>query len=166
MAIITAGDFTGKFDLNIAGYKTTDMDVYIERYEVNYLVEMLGKELYDIFIVEIEIPIIDPIYEKLLLPFIEQPNYEIINSKGVSDMLLGFIYFEWQRDQIVQQTANGAVKIKGTNSERAGIQNSNIFGRYNESIKTYKAIQEYITLNSDIYPTFKGVDKDISYISW
>lgn len=164
MALVQPGDFTGKFSITLNGYKTTDFATYIERYEPILLAELLGVELYNLFIVDIELPLPDEIYTKLKEPFMEQPNCEILNSYGIVDMLCGFIYFLWLRDEKVQQTINGGAKLKGENSERSG--DSDLFQRYNESVDTYKAIQSYIMENSDVYPTFKGIEKGYAYMSW
>jgi hypothetical protein len=165
MSFITLGDFTGKFTIVTNGYKSSDIQEYIDLYEKSYLVNLLGLELYDLFIIGMALPIPDPIYVKIYDALFYQ-DCELIESKGIKKMLLGFIYFQWCRDEKVQQTINGAIKIKSELSERAGNQNSNIFGRYNDSIETYQNIQKYINLNLDIYPTFKGIEKGFAYITW
>ena len=165
MAYITVADFVNKFEIHTIDIDDAKLTAYIDRYEMIYLVEMLGKELYDLFIQGV----IDEeaIYETLYNPFVEQLSCgEILNSRGVEDMLLGFIYFEFQRDAKVQQTNIGTVKMKSENSERAGNLNTNIFGRYNESVDTFKAIQQYILENDSVYPTFRGIEKGYSYLTY
>lgn len=167
MAFVSDGDFVGKFSLTTNGYETTDLNIYIERYEKKYLVELFGLELYELWFASVELPLPEPIYTKLKDAFFDQLECgEILESKGIQDMLLGFIYFHWLRDSKVTQTINGGVKVQSELSERGGNQNSNLFGRYNESIDTYKAIQRYILENDDIYPTFKGVEKNYAYLTW
>lgn len=165
MAYITTTDFINKFEIHTIDIDDAKLTSYIDRYEMIYLIEMLGKELYDLFtqgVIDEEV-----IYETLFNPFVVQLNTgEILNSRGVVDMLLGFIYFEYQRDAKVQQTPIGTVKMKSENSERAGNQNTNIFGRYNESIDTYHAIQKYILDNESTYSTFKGIEKGYSYLTY
>lgn len=165
MAYITVEDFVNKFEIHTIGIDDEKLTAYIDRYEAIYLIEMLGKELYDLFIAGVTAG--TPIYITLYNPFVEQINCgEILNSRGVEDMLLGFTYFEYQRDAKVQQTSIGTVKMKSENSERAGNLNTNIFGRYNESIDTYKAIQQYILENISTYPTFRGIEKGYSYLTY
>jgi hypothetical protein len=164
MATILYTDFIGKFEQTVNQYTEDKLTAYIERYQTIYLIEMLGKELYDLYVQGLIDE--DPIYQFIENDFIEQSSCgEILNSRGIKDMLLGFIYFEYQRDAKTQQTINSAVKMKGENSERAGNYNTNIFGRYNESIDTYKAIQQYCMDNYSDYPTFKGIEKGYSYLT-
>jgi hypothetical protein len=164
MATITYNDFVGKFEQTVNQFTEDKLTDYITRYQTIYLIEMLGKELYDLYVQGLEDE--DEIYEFIENPFVEQLSCgTILNSRGIKDMLLGFIYFEYQRDAKVQQTINSAVKIKSENSERAGNYDTNIFGRYNESIDTYKAIQQYVIENQSVYPTFRGIEKGYSYLT-
>lgn len=158
MAIIDRAEFVNKFELHTKFTTDTKLASYIDRYEVNYLVELLGVELYNLFIADIE----NPIYDILLTEILFQDGCEIYNSKGIKDMLLGFIYFEFQRDAGKVETINSSVKIKSNVSDRASFGIRNLQSWYNESVATYKAIQAYLKLHSDVYPTFKGVDT--SYI--
>ena len=80
----------------------------------------------------------------------------------MKDMLLGFIYFEYQKDMVTQMTPNGVVKQQNENSTPISAHTT-IFGRYNESVKTFRAIQDYIMLNSSAYPKFKGKSKQYAY---
>jgi hypothetical protein len=163
MAIVERADFVNKFEIHTMGANNTKLQSYIDRYEVDYLVDLFGVELYNLFIDDIE----NVIYAKLLDPILFQTNCgKIYNSKGIKDMLLGFIYFEYQRDSRVQQTINSAVKIKSNVSERADVLSMNLYGRFNESIETFKAIQEYLQENSNDYPAFMGVDRGYIYTSY
>ena len=62
-------------------------------------------------------------------------------------MLKGFIYWEYVRDLLNQQTPYGGVKQMSENSVVVDTPHSLFWERYNESIKTYQAIQEYIYIN-------------------
>ena len=69
-------------------------------------------------ITDIVLPVPSPIYEKIFLPFIEQTDRgDILESKGMKDLLTGMIYFYYVRDQYTQMSTLGAVKNKG---ERPG----------------------------------------------
>ena len=163
MAFVVIGDFTGKFEIHTQGTTSVKLADYIDRYEESYLLDLLGVELYDLFMVD---PEIAP-YSTLVAPLKFQNSFgEIFNSKGIVDMLLGFIYFEFQRDMKVQQTVNSAVKIKSNVSDRAGILDMNLYGRYNESIETFKAIQQYIITNPTDYETFQGVERGYIYTAY
>jgi hypothetical protein len=162
MAFVEIGDFTGKFEIHTQGTTAIKLADYITRYEESYLVDMLGVELYDLLMVD---PEIAP-YSTIVEPLKFQENCEIYISRGFKDMLLGFIYFEFQRDMKVQQTVNSAVKIKSNVSDRAGILDMNLYGRFNESMETYKAIQQYVINNSADFPTFQGVERGYIYTAY
>jgi hypothetical protein len=165
MAIeITSENFTGKFSVTLNGFATADFDIYIERYKTVYLVEMLGVELYDLFIQGLIDE--DELSEKLYNSFYEQVDCNLLYSNGVIDMLVGFIYYHWLIDQKVTQSIAGGVKTKGENSTLPKNDYGYIFDRYNESIKTYKAIQQYCIDNSAVYPTFKGIGKSYKMLQW
>lgn len=166
MAILQASDFANKFEIHTNGVNLLKLTSYIERYEESYIIDMLGVELGELFLADLEEPLPYPIYTFLYEPFNYQNDYEILKSRGVVDMLLGFIYFEYLRDMKVQQTINIPVKVKGQNSDRANTLNMGLFERYNDSIVTYQAIQKYICENTEDYPTFKGVEKGYSYLSY
>lgn len=160
-------DFVNKFETHTNSINTAKLTDYIVRYKDSYLVDMLGVELYDLFIANEET---EAIYTFLKEPF----NYQledcfgnkILKSRGVIDMLLGFIYCHYQEDMNVQQTINAPVKIKGQNSERSTKLDANFYSRWNESVRTYQAIQKYCIEKESIYPTFKGQRKEYVYLAW
>ncbi len=157
---ITAISFANKFKLTLTDFNTTEIDDYILRYEVDNLVELMGKELYDLYVIGIAGS--DPIYEQLRDAFTEQlSDGTLLISKGVDDISLGVVYFYWSRDNMTQQTSNGPVSQKGENSENATLYVANIQSRWNEAVKSYDAIQRYICDNLTVYPTFKGFRKEV-----
>jgi 16S rRNA C1402 N4-methylase RsmH len=71
--------------------------------------------------------------------------------------LLGLIYFQYVKDNKTKQTMNGAVSQQTEVSTPS--DNTFLYQRYNDAVRTYQAIQIYINDNIDIYPTFAGVRK-------
>lgn len=159
MSLIIADDFTGKYEVHISQFTADKLQEYIDRYETSILNKLLGVELYNLFIANIVSPTPLPIYNKIFLPFIEQTDCgEILESKGMKDLLTGMIYFYYVRDQYTQMSTLGAVKNKGENSESTTYVMSGLNARWNEAVETYDAIQRYIELNKSAdYPTFKGL---------
>lgn len=159
MSLIIADDFTGKYEVHISQFTADKLQEYIDRYETSILNKLLGVELYNLFIANIVSPTPLPIYNKIFLPFIEQTDCgEILESKGMKDLLTGMIYFYYVRDQYTQMSTLGAVKNKGENSESTTYVMSGLNARWNEAVETYDAIQRYIELNKSVdYPTFKGL---------
>lgn len=152
----TVSDYVNKFEIHTNGVNTTKLTDYITRYEASYLVDLFGVELYNSWRADIDGGVPDPLNLFLFDPFYYQ-DCIILKSRGIKDMLLGFIYFEFLKDLKTQQTISGGVKIKGENSTKAGY--TNVQQRYNESIDTYDAIRDYCIIKCSDYPTFLGVPK-------
>jgi hypothetical protein len=148
---LTPSDFTGKFELHTGMYVQQKIVEYINRYEKRYLVDLFGQKLYDEFIKDIDPLTMEPKspnFKKLFNPFIEDVTlYETITSEGVLDMLKGFIYFEYSKDNINQQTVYGNVQQKAENSKIVNTLQTTIYGRYNEATTTFRAIRDYIYLH-------------------
>lgn len=160
---VTINDFTGKFALSTGMYANTNIQSYIDRYEDIYLTELLGVKLYDLFIADLvnSLPVTAK-YTKIFNAFKEELDIRLIISKGMKDMLVGFIYFEYMKDSITQTTPIGVVKQSTENSTPISAHTP-IYLRYNESVKSYRAIQDYIMQNLSTYPLFRGYTKQYSY---
>lgn len=156
------GDQT-KFELATGIYSNQKINKYIERYEKDYLIDLFGVELCELFYADTpgSQPLTDK-YLKLYKPFYEQIGFSLMKSKGIKDMLTGFIYFEYAKDLITETTPVGMVKPQEQNSKVISAHTP-IYLKYNESIKTYNAIQEYIMLNMNEYPEFRGRIKQYAY---
>lgn len=139
-------DFINKFELSRGMFVTNKFTSYIERYEKQYLVNLMGSDLYDQFMSDLDpndMPQ-SPNFWAIYSPFDEDWNHRILESRGIIDMLKGFIYFEYSKDLINQQTPFGNVDPKSENSEVSSTVYNMMYNRYNESVKTYTNIQMYI----------------------
>ncbi|CAB4151175.1 hypothetical protein UFOVP597_4 [uncultured Caudovirales phage] len=164
---VNSTDFIGKFEIHQGMYDVANIDAYIQKYELRYLVELLGVDLYNSYYLDANAQIdhipLNPLFKFLYDPFQYQLNMQywtILYSYGIKEMLLGFIYFEYNKDFITANTLAGNVTQKSENSEGAFLT---IYGKYNDAIKTYRAIQDYILFNSGSYPTFRGMPKQYAY---
>ena len=154
--MIVVAEFRGKFELAINNNTTSKIQSYIDRYEDIHLIELLGKELYDLFIANPA----DPEFLAISEPFTFQSDCgKVWQSQGMKSMLLGFVYFMYTRDNKTTQTTAGVVKLKADLSSVPSNMSTMNWQRYNESVDTYDAIQAYILDNESDYPTFKGVNK-------
>ena len=161
---VNTTDFIGKYAISQGVYSNLDINDYISKYELTYLVELLGVELYNLYYADAnaqldKIPL-TPIYSFIFNPFNYQDNYTLMLSKGFKEMLIGFIYFEYMRDSIATATTTSMQSQKNENSQKNILP---IYTRYNEAIITYRAIQNYIITNKQDYLTFKGVNKEFAY---
>lgn len=147
--IVTISDFTGKYQLSTGMYDTVKLQDYIDKYEKRYLIELFGANLYTEFESDLlaNVPQ-SPNFLKVFNPFYENLTFrQLIISDGIKEMLKGFIYFEYSKDLINQMTPYGNVRPISENSEPVSTLYSMIYTRYNEAIRSYKAIQTYIQVN-------------------
>ena len=157
--LVTKSDFVGVYA--IPKTINDNIDAFINEYEEQYLIDLLGVELCDLFKADLvnKIPQTD-IYLKIYNKFIEVIGCYSYTSIGLKNMLLGYLYFEITRDNNTKNTSSGQVNNVVETSVRSG--NAMLFKKHNDSIKTHKVIQEYILNNLSLYPTFKGIIKQYS----
>lgn len=150
MSLITTSDFINKWELSTGMYSTTKLTEYISRYEPQYLRQLFGVKLYNSFVSDLNanIPqspnfklVFDPLYIDENLAF-------MIESRGVLDMLKGFIYFEYAKDLLNQMTPYGNVQQTAENSVVVNTLQTMMYARYNESITSYQNIRSYMLLHT------------------
>ena len=166
MTILITDNFkNGRFKIPTNTYQETDLSQYIDNVESKYLIEMFGKELYDLFIIDLALPTAgeptDPRFIKVFEPFTDQTDGCLTISKGIKVMLEGFTYFEYSRDLSPRLTTVGSKKATSENAIDAPVD---LVSRYNQSIENYKVIQNYmLNIDPDTYPEFEGVNLDYNH---
>ena len=153
--LIDSEDFTGKHA--IAQNSFTSIDDYITRYEKEYLISLLGAELYDLFVADLTAQVPgSAIY--LSLYNVKHSDYggQVIYSRGMKEMLLGFVYFEYVREEKFRPTISGIRTNASEISREVGFDEFNLNARHNEAVSTFEAIQWYIDQNRSDYPTYNG----------
>jgi hypothetical protein len=164
---LTHIDFVGKYELHTGMYDQSKLQDYIDRYEKRYLIELLGADLYSDFSGDID-PVskepLSPNFIQIFQPFQVNVDFNrLLISEGIIDMLKGFIYFEYAKDLMNQMTPFGNVQQKSENSKLTTTLNSMMYARYNEAVKTYKAIQEFILQNTTLV-TGQVVEVDFNFV--
>ena len=169
--IVQISDFKGKYAVSQNAFDTVTLQSYIDKYETKYLYDLLGVALGDLLFADIATPFTVPttlIYQTIFNALnIDNANYSYcdqIRSNGIKEMLIGFIYFEYIRTKAFVNTPVGSVVAQNEVSNISDFSSTLIYINYNEAVKSYKSIQNYIPLYSSDYPTFNGVNK--SYNSW
>lgn len=181
MAFLTYSDFaTGKYRISMTTDTQTSVTSYITKYEKRYLQNLLGIELYNLFMASLVSNVPTGVYLTIYNEFAEDNDNSgftfqrldgtilesveggskagpIVRSEGIKEMLKGFIFFEFTRDQGVKNTPNGNVQAENENAIFVSQNEAFIKGRYNEAVDTYQAIQWYIGQHLDDYPTFNGI---------
>jgi hypothetical protein len=185
--------FTGYFRISQDVQSNLQLQSYIDKYEKKYLVDLLGYELYSLFVADIDSGTGLPqtarftvIYNELNyevnggsqynwipygLPYsIDRTSKEIpyqipTLSDGISKMLKGFVFFHYVSEMSLSITPTGVIENRNENSDKSASNRVNglIEDRFNDSIKSYKVIQRYINDNSDTYPEFMGIDKSPTF---
>lgn len=150
-----------KLPSNDLTYK--DIESVIECNEESILCDLLGKELYDLFIADLDgttnLPQTDR-FIKIYNKFFEKINDCLsLSSKGVPEMLKAFVFFSYIRDNNTHNTLIGAQGVNADNSQLMALNRTKSVRAYNEGVETYKAIQSYISNNKDVYPEYEGVKK-------
>lgn len=177
MSLLQPSDFIGIVSLSQNEFDEVQIQYYIDRFEKRYLTDLLGCDLYDDFIADLNptppVPTSVPTdvkFTAIFDPFCIDEDYDTgcqWVSEGMKDMLKFFIYFEWARDNQYTMAITGATKNTFSNSEMARIVETRAIENYNLGIKTYHAIQWYIddeNPNDYDYSKYNGVHKEI--ISW
>lgn len=157
-SITTPSDYTGQYSINKNKHNANDIQTCIDSVEELVLLELFGVDFKTIVLDGVANLV--PIYEFLFEPFNFQDSCDRIwQSKGVKEMLLGFVYWEWFATHSVAVVLDGQRENESENSKSASSLKANNEKRYNDAVQTYRAIQAYINENLDIYPEFKGKGK-------
>ncbi len=160
--LVNKTDFVGAYALSKSIADT--IDPFILKYEARYLRDLLGVELYDLFNADLtnQVPAdarFVKIYDEL---YQDETGYQI-QSEGMKNMILGFLWFEYVRSTKYKHTDTAVVVNAQEISRTAGWTEGFIYKIYNESLKTYWAIQCYVNVvDSATYPEFKGLRKKLA----
>ena len=160
---LTINDFIGFYKVSGNSHTQSELQTYIDNGEPRYLMELLGVELYNLFIADLN-PNFTPQSQRFLdifNPFSYDDDCGIVVSDGLIEMLKGFVYYDYVRDSDFFNTISGNVKHNYSNSSKARTVEYGLAERYNRALSTYIAIQDYIIKNSQTYPEYNGQAKDV-----
>lgn len=162
--ILSISDFeSGLNKVNYNSYQSSNLQWYIDKYERHYLLVLLGVDLYDLFIADLSggVPT-SAIYTSIFEPIQVQIDDDNLVNRGMKEMLTGFIYFHYVRDNMTLQATTGSKKVEGDNTRNITAISANIGLRFNDSVDDYHVIQEYIERNDSDYPDYNGQKLDYS----
>jgi hypothetical protein len=136
----------------------SDIQPYLDKYEKKYLIELLGCELYDLFIADLvggvpQTQIYIDIYNEIC----EDEGSSIVRSEGMKTMLIELVYFYIVRDLAVKKSSSGVGFNVNEVTEGPTYSGFNIVESFNEGVKNYNVIQWYMSDNHNDYPTRNGV---------
>lgn len=163
---IDADDLTGRYAIAQDSASLVEIELIIDKYEHKYLRQLLGVTLFELFKANYEAGSGTPtgIFAEIWEPFQVDEGRSVIESEGMLEMLKGFIFFEYARIQPQKNTIAGTLKQTVENAEIISFEEADIYGRYNDAIKNYNAIQWYIEKNQtdSVYQDYNGQPKTIA----
>lgn len=126
---------------------------YLDQFEIEYLQDLLGADLYAEFAIDFAILGTGPTDPKFLEIWnaFAIDSTDIKRSQGMKKMLSKFIYFEWLRDAVTKNNISGPQKNEQANSEAANMDATNIYTNYNSALETFCSIQWLILDNPNNY---------------
>lgn len=158
LPVVTTDDFNGYYKLALNEFKTEDLQLYITTFVEQYVRQIIGDAAYS--------DMVSQDFQKWLdlsngIDFVDD-NGDRKHLVGLREPLIGFIYFEYVRDNFTS-TAVGKVKGKSENSERAsdievaGVARSRynrLVCDLNESLKAFleanETLESLITISYDL----------------
>lgn len=165
--IISSNDFVnGEYLINNNDNTKQNLKDYITNYERTFIYELLGIELGDLFISDLDAITKKPQTQRFI--DIYEPVYFqkygcIYQSKGIKEMLKGLVYAQFVSSQNFKNTINGNTQgiyqIGETGQTVSAVRNG-VVQKYNKSVSSFKSIQFFIHTNSSVYPEFEGVLKE------
>ena len=150
--IIQIADFKGT-EYSLPEQKYGSYQTYLDNYEKVFLINLLGAELYDLFIADLVggVPQTQRFID-IYNSFAIDDNSCVRYSEGMKVATMQYVYFFAVRDLAVKKTNTGVVFNDNEVSQGPFYSGYNIVEAYNESVKNAQEIQWYICDNSDVYP--------------
>jgi hypothetical protein len=168
LPITTLDDYkVGYFKLPFNDSNLKDLQSFIDRQELGYLEDLLGCELAQLFIDDLDSITNLPVTQRFIdiyNRFCYESNCLQIKSNGLNEVLKSFIWSDYIRYIQTPQTLVGTKQNNSEVSINLGLQASRITEVYNNGIDSYCAIQYFINDNISNYPEYEGVSK--KYTSW
>jgi hypothetical protein len=118
---------------------------FIKKYEPDYLLNVLGEELYDALKTGLAANPIEAKWTVLKNKF--------INADIPASPIAGYVYFHVMRDRFTTTTALGEVENAAENSINA-LNSYKIASAYNEAVREGKKIRSWLSENTSTYPEF------------
>ena len=150
LPITVKADYKGK--VRISTQKGSQLEEYITEYEREYLTKLINVEVYN----DIK-DTADPLPQKYLdlingVQYTDD-NGDLIDYKGAKDMLLRFIYAEYNADNF-QTSIGGNVRSVNENSTVLNAENYVIVKqRYNEGVNLYEDLYKFLNQKETITTT-------------
>ena len=160
MILLQTSDFTGFNYLNIGTNETVKLQAYIDRYEREYILKLLGVDLGVAFIDDLANVSQDARFTVIQDSFELQDSSGLMHiSRGMVDFLCAAIAYHYVKDNQAKHSVSGvAAKLAEAGTVKSQ-ENGYRFAekRWNEALETAESIQWYCKIyDSATYPEYKG----------
>lgn len=159
--LISKTDFVGRFALPQSISDT--ITPYITEYEEKYLVDLLGASLFTLFEASVVSSVPTGVYLTIYNPIAEDYNYAVLRSRGIKNMLLDFVRWEYIIGTRDKMTDSGLVVSTNENVVNVDYSATSLYPKYNAAVNDWNTIQWYINQHLSDYSTFNGQPKMLSY---
>lgn len=163
--IVQPNDFQGRWAIT-QKYNANDLQQVIDLNEEPLIYELLGVDLGNELLTNLGDlpPELDTIFKRFSFTKKTDCAKVMMTSQGIKVMLQGLIYGIYYLTQLGTATSEGLTNLKPEGGELSTDSYSDAVLKYNEGIKTWRAIQAYIKENKNDYPTFEGVDRQTIWL--
>lgn len=132
-----------------SAYESADINNFIDDHEEDTIHKLLGEDLGDLFIADIN-------------NTTHKPNTQIytdIFDLGIKEILKAKVWLQFMAEQAARNTTSGNVQVEGDNAKRASFQI--VYNKYNDSKKWWDKVQQYILEHSEDYPDYVGCEFEL-----
>ena len=146
-------------------YTAITLQKYLDDLEEGYLIKLFGATLFGEFKTDFEIIGTIPTEQRFLdvwNAFNTDNNSQIVTSIGIKKMLVGFIAFEFLRDEMVKKTIGGLVQNEQVNGVIASFQSSDLLSLHNKSANTFNSLRWFMNEDLTTYEGYNGTWMSIS----
>lgn len=175
MAYIESSDFKGKYKLPQDASNMVINTNVVDQMRDGLIRRIYGATMGNAIIAYIDatLPPANPELDNVINPFsidvTESQCYcgenSLLESIGLKNVLLGFIYYQRQCDLKLQtQSVGGEVRPKTENSSNDILPQAKLIERYNDSVNSVRAIQARIKQTIEDYPDYNGQNFLLNYI--
>ena len=139
------------------------LQILIDEFQKSFMAELLGKQL------AVDVYNWHNLYNEDLYNVYDLPNYytlifgeEWTNFKGIKQIIIYYIYWNWVKSSYYEQTAGGQIAILNENGEKCNPQIV-LSSLWNDNRQRWIDFRFWLTENP--IEIFAGTN-EINYISW
>jgi hypothetical protein len=156
--IVQKSDFVGFQSVARSTANDAILQACIDRNEKNYIYQILGVTLGDLFIASLVNGV--PVGARYLAIFNEiniLDNYTLHQSKGLKDILVSMIMWNYLTENAATDSQSGVMAMQSESANTSGFENVNRFAekRWNDALENIDTITWYVYISQTAtYPEY------------